>query len=443
MSRFPISSSQERDEALDALGRMARTQLTGNVSPQEEAEARRRLRAHLANEPLAQSARRKAKLWIGAAAMAAVVATFFVGRPLLRPAALTFEVDMPMVSQQDYLFVPSTAPSGHVAFSDGSKLTLSPGGRGRIVALHAEGAEIGIEDGRASLEVVHRAGARWLVAAGPFAILVTGTAFDVRWSGADELLEVDLRSGSVTIRGPLAAAGIELTAGQKLVADLRAAQLRIERLTPEGRDEASSVTVEPKPGESAVASAIQQSLAGAATSTRDPEPAPRTRAPRRETAADDTKPSWAQRVASGDFRGVIADAEQRGLESTLAQATLGDLVALADAARYARKVDVAHRALLAQRERFAGSSAARTAAFLLGRLADTSESQPAAAIGWYDRYLAEAPIGEFASEALGRKLTAVQRVSGAPSARPVAQEYLRRFPQGPYAAKARELTLSP
>ena len=442
MTRWPTSSPEERDQALDVLGRIARTQLTGNVSAQNEAEARRRLRAHLDNEPLAESARRKIKFGVGSVAMAAVVAAIFVGRPLLRPPALTFDVDIPVVSERDYLFVPSTSPSGHVAFSDGSKLTLAPGGRGRIVALRADGAEIGLEDGRASLEVVHRGGAHWLLAAGPFAISVTGTAFDVRWSGADELFEVDLRQGSVSIRGPLAPAGIELAAGQKLVADLRANQLRIERLMPDAREGAPAPAAETKASESAVVGALPRGAVGATASPRDLEGAPRARAPRRE-AVDEAKPSWTQRVAAGDFRVVLAEADQRGLESTLAQSTLADLVALADAARYAGRSDVAHRALSAQRERFAGSSAARTAAFLLGRLADTREGQPSAAIGWYDRYLAETPGGEFASEALGRKLVVVQRVSGAASARPIAQEYLRRFPQGPYASKARELTLSP
>jgi hypothetical protein len=442
MSQRPYSFQGHRDEALDVLGRMARTHLTGQVSPQEESEARRRLRAHLAREPLAENTRRKVKLTLGAAAVVAVVAAIFVGRPLLRRPALTFDVDIPVVSDRDYLLVPSTGPSGHVAFSDGSRLTLSPGGRGRIVALHADGAEIGLEDGRASLEVEHRAGARWLVAAGPFAISVTGTAFDVRWSGADEIFEVDLRSGSVTIRGPLAAAGIELAAGQKLVADLRASQLRIERLAAEPGDEATSMATEPKPSEPPIASAMPHGLVGAAGSPRDLDGTARARTPRRE-AADLAKTSWTQRIRAGDFRSVLAEAEQRGLESTLAHSALADLVALADAARYAGRVDVAHRALMAQRERFGGSNAARTAAFLLGRLADTSEAQPATAVAWYDRYLAEAPGGEFASEALGRKVVAVQRLSGTAAARPIAQEYLRRFPQGPYATKARELTLAP
>ena len=115
---------------------------------------------------------------------------------------------------------------------------------------------------------------------------------------------------------------------------------------------------------------------------------------------------------------------------------LPDLVALGDAARYRARSDIARRALLAQRERFSSSTAAHTAAFLLGRLA---ESEPEAAINWYDRYLGEAPNGEFASEALGRKLVAVQSVSGPQAAKPLAKEYLRRFPRGAYATKAREL----
>jgi ferric-dicitrate binding protein FerR (iron transport regulator) len=436
MSGLPSSSPEEREQALDTLGRMARTHLTGNLSPEDEAEARRRFRAEFARRPLQA---RKTKMWVATGAVAATVAAVLVGRSFVRPPALTFDVDMPIVAEQDYLLVPSTAPSGHVSFSDGSRLTLAPGGRGRIVALHADGAEIGLEDGRASLEVVHRAGTHWTVAAGPFAISVTGTAFDVRWSGADEMFEVDLKSGSVKIRGPLASAGIELAAGQRLIADLRAAQLRIERIEPS--DGTNAAAAPSKSNEPVIANPMPRNLPGAALS-RDGETSSRGRAPKRE-AVDDPKPSWTQRVAAGDFRGVLAEAEQRGLDATLAQSALPDLVALADAARYAGRVDVAHRALVAQRERFAGSTSARTAAFLLGRLADTREAQPAGAIGWYDRYLAEAPSGEFASEALGRKLVAQQRVSGAASARATAQEYLRRFPQGPYAAKARELTLSP
>jgi ferric-dicitrate binding protein FerR (iron transport regulator) len=235
MNRWLASSPDDLHQALGTLGRMARTQLTGDVSPQEETEARRRLRASLVREQLREAVRRKIKIWASAAAVMALLTGVLVGGPWLRRPALTFDVDMPIVFERDYILVPSTAPSGHVVFSDGSKLTLLPGGRGRMRALHADGADIGLEEGRASLEVVHRPGTRWSVAAGPFAIQVTGAAFDVRWSGADATFEVDLRSGSVMVRGPLASSGIELGAGQRLIADLRASQLRIERLMPEDR----------------------------------------------------------------------------------------------------------------------------------------------------------------------------------------------------------------
>jgi TolA-binding protein len=160
-------------------------------------------------------------------------------------------------------------------------------------------------------------------------------------------------------------------------------------------------------------------------------------APQARSGSSEARQSWSKRVAAGEFDAVLAEAQEIGLDGALARSSLVDLVALADAARYRGKPTVARRALLAQRERFPASTAARTAAFLLGRLA---EGEPETAIRWYDRYLGEVPNGEFASEALGRKLVAVQSVSGPDAARPVAKEYLRRFPGGAYAAKARELT---
>jgi hypothetical protein len=64
---------------------------------------------------------------------------------------------------------------------------------------------------------------------------------------------------------------------------------------------------------------------------------------------------------------------------------------------------------------------------------------PSAALRWYDTYLAEAPGGPFAGDALGRKMVISSR--GSPTAaRALAQEYLRRFPSGTYASAARDLT---
>jgi TolA-binding protein len=150
--------------------------------------------------------------------------------------------------------------------------------------------------------------------------------------------------------------------------------------------------------------------------------------------------NWPDAVAAGDYSGVLSDAERRGIAPVLAEGPLADLVALADAARLSGRLDLGKRALLAQRNRFPRSSAARDAAFFLGRLADDQEHSPAMAIPWYEKYMSEAPNGAFAAEALGRRMVAVSRQSGRHAARDMAIEYLKRFPSGPHASVARELS---
>jgi hypothetical protein len=147
--------------------------------------------------------------------------------------------------------------------------------------------------------------------------------------------------------------------------------------------------------------------------------------------------SWTKRVAAGDFDGVLDEAELRGLDAVLQHAAADDVVALADAARYRGRQPLAKRALEVLRIRFGSSPAAHAAAFLLGRMAEAGD--PGGAIGWYDRYLAESPAGNYSAEALGRKMQLLHRAGGRGQARAVAQQYLRRFPQGPYVALAREI----
>jgi hypothetical protein len=150
-------------------------------------------------------------------------------------------------------------------------------------------------------------------------------------------------------------------------------------------------------------------------------------------------PSWSKRLASGDFEGILADAERRGLDGVLFKASRADLGVLADAARYARRFDVARRALLAERERFAGSVQASEAAFFLGGLAESDAAAIPSALEWYERYLAESPQGAYASQALGRKLMIVHRSRGREAAKPLALGYLNQYPKGPYARYAKNL----
>jgi len=149
---------------------------------------------------------------------------------------------------------------------------------------------------------------------------------------------------------------------------------------------------------------------------------------------------WGARVSRGESQAVLAEAEQIGFEATLAGADGADLAAFADAARYSGRPDLADRALVETRRRFPGGARAQAAAFLLGRAAD-DRGDTSSGLGWFRRYLIDAPHGPFASEALGRQMIAVEKLRGRSAAAPLAAEYLRRFPNGTYLLRARALLL--
>ena len=147
-------------------------------------------------------------------------------------------------------------------------------------------------------------------------------------------------------------------------------------------------------------------------------------------------------VSENRATNVVADADRRGLTTVLERADSEDLWALANAARYVGRYPLARQALSAQRRRFPSSDRARQAAFLLGRLHDADPDSPGDALGWYDRYLAEARDGADVSDALGRKMTLLQRWNRRTEALAVARDYLRRSPRGTYANAARALIRS-
>jgi hypothetical protein len=317
-----------------------------------------------------------------------------------------------------------------VRFTDGSEIAFAPGAGGRVAEVGPRGARVLLETGTAAFSIAHRPGARWSVEAGPYVVSVIGTTFDAVWSVETQTLGVRLLAGEVAVVGPLAPRGIHLHAGQELTAAV-GGELRIDQLA------VPLVTSQAAP------STLPSSPLSEASSTPPGSAAPPAVA-QRPPAQQPVRPAldWPRRVAAGDFRGVVADAEAHGVDAALGGASLRDLAALADAARFTGRPDLARRALLAERARFSGSPEARAAAFLLGRIADDAGGSPASAVRWYDDYLREAPGGAFAAEALGRKLAAL-RSAGDPAARTTASEYLRRYPEGPYAAQARDLVESP
>ncbi len=286
-----------------------------------------------------------------------------------------------------------------------------------MAQLSAHGAQVVLGAGTLRARVVHRPHTHWRIGAGPYSIDVTGTVFDVDWSKRGGRLEVRLHNGSVVVHGPALQGGIRLAAGQRLVAHAQTGNAELSLLAA-AKVASASPKLEPAPA-----------------------PHPREHAP---AAAPPTHPapSWSELLTSGNFRGVLAAAQARGIDATLHRGPLANLVALSDAARYAGDRALARRGLLAQRARFGASAEAHAAAFVLGRMAD-DDGSPEQALRWYDRYLRQSPHGAFAAEALGRKLGVLVRTGEDAPARGVAELYLKRFPRGAYAAYAREVLQRP
>jgi hypothetical protein len=311
-----------------------------------------------------------------------------------------------------------------VQFNEGSECTFEHGTRGQIRSVDNTGARMGVDRGTASFHIKRNTGRRWLVDAGPFEVTVTGTVFTVSWDPMDEQFELKLKHGSVVVRGPVSAGEIALRTGQKLVVNLTKAESVISEMQP-GADAPAVAPTAPAPAPEPTALGGKPAMPKAA--------APKLSSDHR----------WSDELARGHWDSILTEAKAAGIESVLAKASSEDLFALADAARYRRQPDLAHAALTAEQRRFPGSPRALDAIFLLGRVEELRDHRTAQAISRYDEYLGRAPSGPFVGEALGRKMTLTERVEGPSRARPVAEEYLRRFPKGNYAGAARTLLRAP
>jgi hypothetical protein len=452
------------DPLLAALSETARTIAAEDAGPGPTPAAWHRLQAMRARPARAGRGR-----WLLPAAALAAAAVFGGVKLAQRPRPLTYAVGDGAAEQDGYIRG-GAAAGADVRFSDGTRVALARGARLSVLARGSDGARLRVEDGEAHFEVVHRPRAAWSVEAGPFVVYVTGTTFDVRWSGSDETVEVRLRAGSVRVGGPFLPERVTLRPGQRLTARLASGELRIDDERAGG---SGTTTAAPAHGPAASAEGAGSgngNETAAAPSAELPSPAapavPAVEAPGRAEApssrgsvriamphrsrarvlaAKDARfapGGWPAEVAVRGGDEVVAEAEAHGIERTLAEVDAGALKALADAARYGGNRDLAIRVLLAERERFPVTPPAQEAAFQLGRLADDRGDRQSA-LGWYRRYLAEAPRGPYAPDALGRAMLNVEKLSGRAAARDIAADYVRRFPNGTYLLQAHSILANP
>jgi TolA-binding protein len=381
-----------------------------------------------------QRGSRGRRLWAGALAvvclLVVVTTTFWLRRsssPVSPKPVAVQRIEGGQLLQGGYLS--ESGPHGiRLFFDEGSQCALTPGGRGRLRFDANAGVRLLLERGAASLQITPTPEPRWSIESGPFLVTVKGTDFTVGWDPTSEQFELTLRRGRVVVSGPLIGEAFVVRPGQMLSVSLPKAETVITEVR------AGAPVVSPAP-----------SVTPAAGSPIPAPPPPN--AVLRNGAVEAPAPAsstpmarqWRAALANGEWDRIVAEAERAGIEASLEAASSDDLFALADAARYRRRLELAEAALRAQRRRFPSSPRAAEAVFLLGRVAELRPAGRAVARQRYDEYLTRAPSGTYAAEALGRKMTLVNEAEGAAKARPIADEYLRRFPGGSYAGAARTL----
>lgn len=430
MTRNEQKSSQE-DRVLESFVALAQSSL-GQLTPEQCLRGEREIRKRVA-----RSRRPPAISWRNSMLVAAVI-PLAVGVTLLfrraaRPEPLAYSIENGfLVSSQTVSGNGSATPL--IRFTDGTEVRLEKDALAQIRYITPHGASLAVERGYLHAKVTHTAKAEWQFDAGPFTVRVTGTSFGLTWEPDQSRFDLRLEQGSVTVTGPVANEPIPVRAGQWLTIHSRSNEVLI-------RDLAAS-PVDPLPAPPSAVDPVTADSAESNSASLLPSAPPTDEMRLRPPATPEGEHNWAAELARGRLESIVNDAQSRGLDECLAKASSAELSALADAARYTRHNGIAQRALMAIRQRFAGSRKATESAFLLGKLAEAAKNE-AAALAFFDTYLSESPSGTYASEALGRKMAIVRNTSGSAIARPLARDYLVRYPGGTYASAARAILENP
>lgn len=427
---------EPREAELAAIGEAIRAALDADCAASNDIrEARSRVIREV-TRPKANGWPARAWRWVGwhpriarctAAALATGLITAGVGLWMQMP--ISFEVDRADAVGQageagevgDAIEALGQVPVA-LRFSEGSAIVLEQGGRARVLSAESAGARVLLEAGTAEASIRHRAGhgTRWTFDAGPFRVQVVGTRFRLTWDEDEQSFHLLAREGLVMVAGGCLGTGRPVRAGEQ-----------VDVTCPSGSE----------PNARAVGADGERDHRTEDTSTDSEGPRRDGAAEPLTVAAGGARPSppWQELLHAGRLDRAYRAAERGNFEQICRAAAAPDLIALADGARLAKRIDRATRALLAVRQRFSGTSDAAMAAFALGRIAFDTRGAFAEATQWFRAYLREDPKGPLMGDAVGRLMESRWRQADRAGARADARRYLVRFPGGPYASRARQI----
>ena len=389
------SDSPKEESSIHPIAALLRTDAMESVDREhDQAEWQRLLlAAHAEDTPPRPRAWR---WWLLAPAAACAV---FLALGVLRgaPPPLHFTLDG-HEPPANYLVADAGRPR-QLDFSDGSSLVLRSLGRLRVTNTDSRGATLLLERGRLDASIRHRPSSRWRVEVGPYAVQVTGTGFNVTWDPDNGDFGLALLDGAVAVRGPGISAPLTLEVGQLLRAN-QAGTYTVQRQT---RTPVAALVAGPVAGSPGHGPAAPPSEAVPGASAAGPERAASPWAPSRPAC------DWAGPVSKGRFEETVSRARRLGVDTALAECPPRGLFALADAARYLGKFDLARSALLAIRKR--SPEDASKAAFFLGRL-EEARGNLELALDSYAQAMEGDPEPHFAQEARVGKARIAKRMRG-------------------------------
>ncbi len=399
---------ERREESLDRLGAHVREALQADSASEEIRLGRSEFLDEVGRRNTATSRTRwlrpKKGRWL-VLAFATSFAASAAGLWLwFRP--VSFQVGETRPGLVGDVIESSDGTSTPLHFSEGSTVVLHEGARMRVLSLETGAARVLVESGVVDATIAHRktGRTRWDFEAGPFRVTVTGTKFQLAYYPTDQSFRLATEEGQVVVSGGCQKTPKTVSTGEKL--------------------ELTCLPKVPAPawnrGEEAAARVAEPTI----------EPAPA--APRAQRGD-----SWRDLLAAGRLAEGLRAAERANLERVCQVGTAKELLALADAARLSGRDGPAGVALRALRRRFPGTMDASTAAFMLGRMSFEKHHAYAEAATWFETCLREQPTGPLMGDSFGRLMEARLRSGDRAGARANAEQYLRRFPEGPYASEAR------
>ncbi|WP_394846659.1 FecR domain-containing protein [Pendulispora brunnea] len=369
---------------------------------------------------------RRSHGWAIAAAMASAAAIIAIWMQTRVRAPLTFTIQAEPGMVGAWIAPRVETP---LHFSDGTSVVLSARARARVVALHANGADLVLEDGAARIAVVHHENTAWTVHAGPFEVAVQGTRFLAVWDAPSAVFRLEMEEGSVLVTG------CHVEPRRAIAGE------RLEWACPEARSEEAPADAGPVAQEDVAQREVVHHEAWRSPTRAEVPRVADAEVEYAEIDAAAPRLTLSQRFARGEYAEAYAEIDGR-FDEACARADAEELALIADAARLTGHLAEARRALRILRARFARSHEGVVASFHLGRI-EADDGHPAEAAAWFERYVSEAPDGELAREAQGRLIEALTRSGDAAGARAAAERYLKLYPRGPHARVARDVIGTP